>query len=43
MNFVAAFKDGQLGKNKGPSTGIKDLDLAMLGIPRKSMIGVEKS
>lgn len=40
MNFVAAFKDGQLGKNKGPSTGIKDLDLAMLGIPRKSMIGV---
>jgi len=40
MNFVTAFKDGQLGKNKGPSTGIKELDLAMLGIPRKSMIGV---
>lgn len=40
MNFITAFKEGKEGKNKGPSTGIKTLDVAMLGIPRKSIIGV---
>ena len=40
MNFVTAFKEGKEGKNMGPSTGIAKLDLAMLGVPRKSIIGV---
>jgi hypothetical protein len=40
MNFKTVYKQGQLGKNFGYTTGIKKLDMAINGIQKKTTIGL---
>lgn len=43
MNFIEAFKKGQIGKNFGLPTGLPKLDRAIGGIQKKAIYGIAAS